>query len=223
MSDAAMKVNGYVVGVIMIAIGFGCAVLVNHLRQGEPDNSPQALLHGTAAKPVVAVNRLSGITTTAARAIEVVSANPLEQLNDHPGRAAALSEMGEFASSDPVFTLTISAPNIDIALDSLKRIYAELPERDAQALDFAVRFLAVTRLKGSDFTAFGEDPTSIPDAALFKHILPVIDGRTPMQVIVDARQEQERLKKAREEIPVDPFDRIEMERRGQPPGMSIPR
>ncbi|KLB23470.1 hypothetical protein SM77512_22025, partial [Xanthomonas hortorum pv. gardneri] len=83
--------------------------------------------------------------------------------------------------------------------------------------------LAVTRLKGTDFTAYGQDPTAIPDTALFQHILPTINGRTPMQVIVEARKEQERLAQAREAIPVDPFDRIEMERRGQPPGMSIPR
>lgn len=213
----------YLIGGLLIAVGFA-GVAVNKLGQpGEVRRTPQSLLSGAPAKPNVEVNRLSGINGTADQAEQVTSIDPLTQLNSHPGRVAALSEMGQFVEGDPAFTLTINAPNIDIALDSLKRVYAALPEPDAQALDFAVRFLAVTRLKGSDFTAYGQDPTAIPDTALFQHILPAINGRTPMQVIVEARREQERLQQARQEIPVDPFDRIEMERRGQPPGMSIPR
>ena len=216
--------HGYLIGGLLIAVGFAGAVAVNKLLpSGDADRTPQSLLSKTTARPAVAVNRLSGMSGTGEQALDVVSANPLDQLASHPGRVAALSEMGQCADGDPAFTLTINAPNIDVALDSLRQIYAAMPEADAQALDFAVRFLAVTRLKGSDFTAFGQDPTSIPDSALFQHILPTINGRTPMQVIVEARQEQERLKQARQEIPVDPFDRIEMERRGQPPGMSIPR
>ena len=216
--------NGYLIGGLLIAAGFACALAVNHFwPQSSGDRTPQSLLGAVVPRPAVAGNRLSGIKDTAELASEVTSADPLTQLNNHPGRVAALSELGQFAEGDPAFTLTINAPNIDVALDSLKQIYAAMPDSDAQALDFAVRFLAVTRLKGSDFTAYGQDPTAIPDTALFQHILPTINGRTPMQVIVEARREQERLAQARQGVPVDPFDRIEMERRGQPPGMSIPR
>lgn len=216
--------RGYVIGGLLVVAGLAGALAVNHFRPPvSTERTPQSLLSAAVPKPAVAVNRLSTIKDTAELASEVTSLDPLTQLNNHPGRVAALSELGRFAEGDPAFTLTINAPNIDVALDSLKQIYAALPENDAQALDFAVRFLAVTRLKGADFTAYGQDPTAIPDTALFQHILPTINGRTPMQVIVEARKEQERLAQAREAIPVDPFDRIEMERRGQPPGMSIPR
>ncbi|MFA3864191.1 hypothetical protein P2B13_16390 [Xanthomonas perforans] len=215
--------RGYIIGLVAFVGLAGTLAVHQSLSSNSEGHSPQNLLSRLAPRSAVAVNRLSNIKDTAGLASEVTSIDPLTQLNNHPGRVAALSELGQFAEGDPTFTLTINAPNIDVALDSLKQIYAALPANDAEALDFAVRFLAVTRLKGTDFTAYGQDPTAIPDTALFQHILPTINGRTPMQVIVEARKEQERLAQAREAIPVDPFDRIEMERRGQPPGMSIPR
>ncbi|QRD62711.1 hypothetical protein [Xanthomonas citri] len=171
------------------------------------------------------MNRLSHLDSAAA-AEQVVNFNPLTNpaADAETVSAASLAELGEFASANPVFTLKIRAPDIDVAMSSLQQIYGQLEPSDAQALDFAVRFLAVTKLKGSEFAAYGQDPSAIPDAALFRHILPLIDGRTPMQVMVAARAEQVRLSEYRKQVPADPFDRMEMERQGQDPvpGMTIP-
>lgn len=183
---------------------------------------PQALVDQSKAEAHRSVNRLSRLDGSD-RAMEVVSYNPLAQLGGTDSASATLAELGQFSPADPAFRLQIQAPDIDVALSSLQQIYAQLDTDDAQALDFAVRFLAVTQLKGADFAAYGQDPSAIPDSALFKHILPLIDGKTPMQVMVSARAEQVRLDRARQQVPVDPFDRIEMERKGQLPGMTIPR
>ena len=206
-----------------VAAGLGVALLTTDRPQA-PANAQALLDKAQPSRQADPVNRLSGTAPEAAhRAQQMVESRVLDQV-DTSG-AAVLSELGQFAPASPVFTLKIQAPNIDVALSSLQEIYAQLEPNDAQALDFAVRFLAVTRLRGGDFAIYGEDPAAIPDNALFQHILPIIDGRTPMQVMIDARNEQEKLRQARAEVPVDPFDRIEMERRnqGQLPGMSIPR
>lgn len=187
--------------------------------------SAQAIANQASSSKHDSVVRLSNRDISEA-ALKVAVLDPLANLDDNVGVVSSLAEMGDtgaFINTDPAFTVRIDAPDIDIAMASLASAYSVISERDAAALDFAVRFLAVTKLKGSDFAAYGQDPSAIPDAALFKHILPLINGKTPMQIMIVARNEQERIAKEQEAIPADPFDRIEMQRSGQMPGITIPR
>lgn len=211
---------------LLLTAGFGIAVGIKHVEDKGGASGrhagPQAIIDGGQAKPPVMVTHLN-VAGGADQAREIVGYNPLDRLDEQAIPGAALAGLGEFAQADPVFTLKIQAPDIDVALSSLRKIYSQIKPSDAQALDFAVRFLAVTKLKGSEFAAYGQDPSAIPDQALYKHILPLIDGKTPMEVMVAARNEQLRLKEARKKIPVDPFDRMELERQGQLPGITLPR
>nr|WP_312130747.1 hypothetical protein [Stenotrophomonas pavanii] len=213
-------------GALLAVAGFVAAIGYQKIGgTGTSPRTPQSLVTSGSSNRSHTVNRLSNLNS-ASDAEHVVSYNPLtnQERSEATANAATLAELGQFASANPVFVLRIRAPDIDVAMNSLQQIYAQLEPTDAEALDFAVRFLAVTKLKGSDFTAYGQDPTAIPDSALFKHILPLIDGQTPMQVMVTARAEQERLSAYRRQVPADPFDRIEMQRQGKDPvpGMTIP-
>ncbi|MCW0399250.1 hypothetical protein NB700_001806 [Xanthomonas sacchari] len=222
MSAFVPSLRMALVGGALCASAIGL-VLAYQQMAGTGLRTPQSLIGQSEVDGSRTVNRLSHLDSADA-AEQVVNFNPLTNPGHSEPGAAALAELGQYTSNDPVFTLRIRAPDIDVAMNSLQQIYAQLNTNDAQALDFAVRFLAVTKLKGSDFAAYGQDPSAIPDNALFRHILPLIDGQTPMQVMVAARAEQVRLGEYRKQVPADPFDRMEMERQGQDPvpGMTIP-
>lgn len=228
--DAGGLPKGRVIALIVagavaaLAGSYGVTLAYKSLGQSSSTaaKTPQAIVESSRAGGHDLVVRLSNRDISDA-ALKVASLDPLADLDDQVSVASSLAEMGQFAPADPAFTFKILAPDIDTAMQSLQEAYTELAPNDAQALDFAVRFLAVTKLKGSDFAAYGQDPTAIPDSALFKHILPLINGRTPMQIMVTARNEQIRIDEQRQEMPADPFDRIEMQRSGQMPGMTFPR
>lgn len=149
---------------------------------GEPSVSTTEREVLPATEVVDAGELIKEIARERADAMERKSRNQFE-------RMASISSSSDERSLRLLQTLRIDARSAQSLTASLEAIKGRLSEVDAQGFNAAVRVVMVTSLPPNLLAG----QKNVTDQEIWTHILPVLDGKTPMDVLLAARARLQQL------------------------------